>query len=113
MHHFTGHLVVDDGSDGHFQDDALALAAGLVGAFAVASTLGFVFGIEAEMHERIVALARLHHHVATMTAIAARRTAARHKLLPPEGHAAVAAIACFDSNFCFVNEHGWWKAVSR
>ena len=111
VHHLARHLVVDDGSDRHLQHDALALAAGFVGAFAVASALGLVFGIEAEVHQRVVALARLHHHVATMTAIAAGRTAARHKLLAPEGHAAVAAIAGLDSDFCFVNEHG--KAALR
>ena len=31
--------------------------------------------------------------------------AAGHKLLAPEGHAAVAAVAGLYSNFCFVDEH--------
>src|ERR1035437_8913927 len=106
MHHFAGHLVVNDGSDGHFQDDAFALAARFIGAFAVASALALVFGIEAEVYEGVVAFARFHHHVAAMAAIAARRTATRYELLAPEGHAAVAAIARLHPNFCFVNEHG-------
>jgi hypothetical protein len=33
VHHLARHLVVDDGPDGHFQNDAFALAAGLVGTF--------------------------------------------------------------------------------
>src|ERR1039457_6273784 len=65
MHHFAGHLVVNDGSDGHLQDDAFALAAGFVGTFAMASALALVFGIEAEMHQGVVAFARFHDHVAT------------------------------------------------
>src|ERR1019366_7710847 len=106
MHYLAGHFVVNDGSDRHIQDDAFALASGFVGNFAMPSALGLVFGIETEVHEGIVAFARLHHHVATMTAIAAGGTAARHKLLAPEGHAAVAAIARLHPDFCFVNEHG-------
>src|ERR1035437_5025622 len=106
MHHFSRHLVVNDGADGNLQDDAFALATGFIGPLAMASALALVFGIEAEVYESVVAFARFHHHVATMTAIAASRTAARHALLAPEGHAAVAAIARLHPNFCFVNEHG-------
>jgi hypothetical protein len=40
-----------------------------------------------------------------MAAIAARGPAAGHKLLAPEGHASVAAVAGLDANFCFINEH--------
>src|ERR1019366_1421859 len=106
MHHLAGHFVVNDSSDGDLQHHAFALAAGFVGTLAMASALGLVFGIEAEVHQGVVALARFHHHVATMTAIAAGGTAARHELLAPEGHAAVAAIARLHPDSCFVNEHG-------
>ncbi len=106
MHHFAGHLVINDGPDRHLQHNAFALAAGFVGALAMASALGLVFGVEAEVDESVVAFARFHYHVATMTAVAARRTSARHELLAPKCHAAIAAIAGFHSNFCFVNEHG-------
>jgi hypothetical protein len=57
------------------------------------------------MDERIVALTRLHDDVATSAAIAAGRSAARHKLLSPERHAAIAAVARLDSNCGFINEH--------
>jgi hypothetical protein len=40
-----------------------------------------------------------------MAAIAARRTSAGHELFAAEGHAAIAAIACLDPDFCFINEH--------
>ena len=106
VHQFAGDFVVDDGADRNLQDDALALAAGLVGAFAVTAALGLVFGIEAEVHQRVVALAGFHDDVAAVPAVAARGPAARHEFLATEGHAAVAAVAGLDSNFGFVNEHG-------
>ncbi len=69
VHHFASDLVENDGADGHLQHDVVALTAGLVRAFAVASALGLVFGIEAEVHQRVVALAGFHDDVAA----AARR----------------------------------------
>ncbi len=102
---FLARICVDhDGANGHFQRDALAVLARLVRAFSVTSSLRFVFRIEPEMDERIVALARLHDDVATPAAIAAGRPAARHKLLPPERHAAIAAVSRLNSNCGFINE---------
>ena len=57
------------------------------------------------MHQGIVALARLHDDVAALAAVAAGRAATRHELLPAESEAAVAAVAGFDANFSFINEH--------
>src|SRR5580704_18250675 len=88
----TGLIVVQNRSHRNFQRDVHALAPGAVGTFAVAPALGFVFWIETEMNERVVALARLHDHVAAFAAIAARRSAARDELLPPECEAAIAAV---------------------
>ena len=59
----------------------------------MASALRFVFRIEAEVHQGIVAFAGFHDDVAALAAVAARRAAARDELLPAEGHAAVAAVA--------------------
>jgi hypothetical protein len=84
----------------------MAVEAGAVGAHAVLSALRLVLGIVAEMDERVVALAGLHDDVAAAAAVAARGSAAGHKLLPPEGHAAVAAVAGLYANFCFIDEHG-------
>ena len=98
-------LVVNDRAHRHFQDNPFAVAAGFLRALAVPSALGLVFRIEAEMHQRVVALARFHPDVAAPAAIAARRPAARNELLPPERHAAVAAIPSLHSNFGFIDKH--------
>ncbi len=65
----------------------------------------FVFGVEPEMNQRVMALARLHDDVAAMAAVAAGRAAAGDKFLAPEGHASIATVASFYSNFNFVQEH--------
>jgi hypothetical protein len=57
------------------------------------------------MNQRIMPLARFHHHVAAAPAISARRSSARHEFLAPEGHAAVSAVAGLHSNFGFINKH--------
>src|SRR6185437_1418287 len=98
-------FVVHNGSDWHFQHNALAIATGAVGAFSVTSALGLVFRIKAEMHQRVVALTGFHDHVATATAVAAGGTAAGHELFPAKSHTAVAAVSGFDSDYCFVNKH--------
>ena len=90
---------------GTLRTDVLAIASGLVGTFAVTSALGVVFGIEAEVDERVVALAGFHEDVAALAAVAAGGSAARDKLLAAEGHAAIAAVAGLDSNFRFIDEH--------
>src|SRR3954462_322019 len=69
MHHCACGFVIDDRPNGNLQRDALALFARAVGTFTVAPALGFVFRIETEMHERVVALAGFHDDVATAAAI--------------------------------------------
>ena len=98
-------LVVDDRPDRNFQDDVFAFGACPVRTLPVASALGFVFGIKAEMNKRVVLLARFHDHVAASTTIATRRTAARDEFLAPEGHAAVAAATRSYPNFGLINKH--------
>jgi len=101
----AGFIVINNGPDGDFQDDAFAIAAGAVGAFTVASALAFVFRIEAEMDERIMAFAGFHNDVAAAAAVAAGGTAARNKLLPAKGHASVATVAGLNPNDRFINKH--------
>src|SRR5262249_61249500 len=101
----TALLVIHNSAHRYFQDNALTIAAGAVGALAVASALGVIFRIEAEVDQRVVALAGLHDHVATASAIATGWAAARDKLLPAEGHAAVSAPARFHPDYCLVNKH--------
>src|SRR5258706_4459411 len=69
VNHFAGFFVVQDRPDGNFQDDALTIAAGFLGAFAVASALSRVFGVKTEMHQRIVALPGFHPDFAALAAI--------------------------------------------
>jgi hypothetical protein len=111
VHLLSGFVVVQDRAHRHFQQDIHTLAAGAVGAFSVASALGFVFWIEAEVHQGVMALARLHDDVAALAAIAARGAAARDVLLPAESHAAVAAVAGLDPDFCLVDEHSSQSSV--
>src|SRR5205807_753080 len=98
-------LVVDDCSHGNLEQDVCAFPASLVGAFAVTSALGFVFRIEAEVNQSVVALAGFHDDVAALAAIAARRPAARNKLLATKRKTTVAAIAGLHTNFGFINKH--------
>ena len=70
------------------------------------AALRLVLGVVAEMDERVVAFARLHDHVASAAAVAAGGPAAGNELLPPEGHAAVAAVAGLHPDFCLIDKHG-------
>jgi hypothetical protein len=101
----AGFIVINNGPDRDFQDNALAVAASAVGAFTVAPTLTFIFRIEAEMDQRVVPFAGLHNDVATTAAVAARRASARYKLLPAKGHAAVPTVAALNPDDRFVNKH--------
>src|SRR5438270_8280286 len=69
----AGFIVINNGPDRDFQDDAFTVTTSAVGAFAVASTLAFVFRVKAEMHQRVMALAGFHHNVAAAAAISAGR----------------------------------------
>src|ERR1700722_17403033 len=102
-----GFVVVDNRSYRDFQNHVTTVPAGFVRTFAMAPALGFVLWIEAEVHQRVVALAGFHDDVATLTAVAAGRSAARNELLPPEGHAAIAPVPGLDSNFGLIDKHGF------
>jgi hypothetical protein len=67
--------------------------------------LGFVFRIEAEVNQRIVAFTGFHHNIATITTVAARGTSTRFIGFAPESDTAVSAISGLDSNCCFINKH--------
>ena len=101
----AGFLVVKGCSDRDLQDDGFAVEAGAVGAQAMLAALGLVLGVIAEMDEGVVALGGDHDDVAATASVAAGGTAAGDKLFAPEGHAAVTAVAGFDLDFCFIDEH--------
>src|SRR5260370_9950134 len=87
------------------QQTVCAFAPGRVRACAMASPLGSVFGIETKMDQGIMALAGFHNDVASLAAVAARGPATRNKLLATKREATVAAVAGFDANCGFINEH--------
>src|SRR5690348_855577 len=64
MHPLAGVGVVNNGPHRHLEDHVLAFAPGFIRTLAMAPALRFIFGVKAEMHERIMALARFHNHVA-------------------------------------------------
>src|SRR5271163_644658 len=105
MHHCAGLVVIQDRADRHFQNGVHAFPATAVGAFSMTSPLGFVFGVEAEVNQGVVPLARLHDDIAAAAAVSSGGSAAGNKLLPPEGNAAVAAIPCLHPDSCLIDEH--------
>src|SRR5690242_14085693 len=79
VHQLAGLIVKERSAHRHLQHQIFAFTPGAVRALAVPAALRFVLGIEPEVNQRIVALARLHDYVAAAPAIAARWAAARHK----------------------------------
>ncbi len=71
--------------------------------------MGSLFGshkpLPVEVEEGVEPLIDHQNHVPAATAIAAIRAAARYKLLPPEGNAAVASVPCSDCDAYGVDEH--------
>ncbi len=107
----AGVFVVEEGADGDVEDGGVAGGAGHVGAEAVAAALGLPLGVEAEVDEGVVGERGAHEDVAAVAAVAAGGTAAGDELFAAEGHGAVAAVAGFDSDAGFVDEHrGWWSS---
>jgi hypothetical protein len=68
----------------------------------VASTLGFVLRVEAEMQEGVVVRAGDHDDVAAAASVAAGGSAVGDELLPPERKAAVAAVAGLHQDSYFI-----------
>ena len=93
MHQLAGLLVVEAGAHRNLQNDRVAVQPRAVRAHAVFAALRLVLGVVAEVNQRVVPLRTNHNDVAAAAAVAAAGSAAGHKLLPPKGHAAVAAVA--------------------
>src|SRR5258708_8741986 len=101
----TGGFVPDNCADGHLDFERCAFGAGALAAFAMASALCLMFGIEAELEQGIGVLAADHDHVAAAAAISAAGTAARDELLPAEGEATIAAVAGLYEYSHFIDKH--------
>ena len=113
MHLLTRVGVIQNCSHGNFQSDVRAFTSRLVRTFSVTSALRFVLRIETEMHQSIVALARLHDHVATLATISARRPTPRHILLPPESNTTITAIPSLHPDFRFINKQSRYSPNPR
>src|SRR5690606_10590472 len=87
--------------------DVLAAAPEALLAHAVLAALGAEHPLVAEVHQRIEVLVGHQPDAAAVAAVASVRSSHGHELLPPEAHAAVAAVAGDDADFGFVDEfHG-------
>jgi len=83
----------------------MAVGAGAVRAFAVLAAIRGEFGMEPEVDQRVGVRARDHIDGTAVAAVAAARSAARHAQLASERKTPAAAVACFDVDVDFVNEH--------
>src|SRR5579872_683766 len=97
--------VIKNGANRNLQHDIVTFRPAAVRALAMASTLALVLGIEAEVHQRVMTLARFHDDVTAASAVAARWSSPRYELLSTKGHAAIPAVARLHSNFGFIDEH--------
>ena len=68
----------------------------------MASALGFMFRVEAQVQQGIVVRAGDHDHVASAASVAARRASVRDKLLATERKTAVAAVAGLHEDSYFI-----------
>jgi hypothetical protein len=91
----AGGLVVNHCPHRDRHVDRTALGAGAIAAFTVPAALGAMLGVVTELKQGVLVNGGDQVDVAAAAAVAARRTAARDVFLPPEGHAAVAAVAGF------------------
>jgi hypothetical protein len=100
-----GFVVIQYGANRDLQNHIHAFPATAVGAFAMTPPLCFVLRIETKMNQRVVPFARFHDDIATASAITTGGTAARNKLLPPEGNTPVAAIPSLHPNASLIDKH--------
>ena len=71
----------------------------------MASALGLVLRIEAEVDQRVVGEQGRHQDIAAVATVAARRPAPGNELFPAKGHAAIAAVSGLDAYFGLIDEH--------
>ncbi len=71
----------------------------------MAAALGLPLGVEAEVDEGVVAEGGGHEDVAAVAAVAAGGASAGNELFAAEGHAAIATVASFYTDFCFIDKH--------
>ncbi len=102
----VGGLFVHDRAGRHFEHQVRAVVAGAIRSQPVLPALGLEFGMEPVGDERVLVGAGDEVDRTAVSAVAAVRSAARHELLAAKAQAAVAAVACFDLDINFIDEHG-------
>src|SRR5207244_2719716 len=86
-------LLEDDRSGRDVDDQILPILAVPVAPHPVLAPPGDKMLIETKLEQRVQLRVAAHVDIASLSSVAARRTAAGHKLLAPEGHTAVASVA--------------------
>ena len=94
----------NQGAHGQAQHQIRPLFAVAVAALAGLAVLGLIQALQTEIIEGKQTVVGPQIDGTALPAVAAVRAAARHKLLAPEGHAAVAALARPDLNFRFIHK---------
>src|SRR5215467_9709866 len=95
---------VDLRSGRHLQHDVRAAGAVSILAHASATVLGFEVLLVAVIYKCVEAVDGRYDHVTSFAAISSVRSAELDKFLPPERHAAVAAVARADIHLGFIEE---------
>src|SRR5262245_20240085 len=103
--HLIGVVVVDDRADGYFDLEIGATAAMTVTASAVTAAFGAKCVVEAKFEKSVFVRVCDEIDIAAAASTSAIGTAARHKLLAPEGNASMPAIAGFDHDLGFIDKH--------
>ena len=102
--HFAG-FVVDNCTDGDLDFEILSIATVTIAAFAVPTPFSAERVVVSKLEKGVFVGICYQIDVPAATAISATGSATRNKLLPAEGNATMPAVACFDRDFGFVDEH--------
>ena len=102
---FAGFIVIDNCSDGDLDFKILSIPAVSIAPFSVTTPFSAERVIVPKLQKGVFVDVRYEIDVAAATAISAAGPAARNKFLPAEGNATMAAVACFNCDFGFVDEH--------
>ncbi len=89
-----------------------AISARTIRALAVASALGDVFRVIAQVKQRVQRLVGFEPEVAAAPAVPARWPTARHEFLAAKGRHAVAAVSALDANLGAINKQLKFKIES-
>ena len=101
----TAFHIFDQRAVGNQNYQILTVFAKALTGRAVLSVFGSVFPLVAKIRQSRQIGVGFEHNVAAFTAVAAIGTACRYIFFAAKRNAAVAAVACFDFDFCHINKH--------